>query len=230
MKTSAPLSKSQYGIYAECAQHQGEICYNITYQYVFDGSLDEAKLEAAVNATIAAHPALFTRIGVNNQGDPIQTVDDSETLSVKVEHITDYEAAKQGFVKPFDLYNDRLIRMRLLKDDQHFYWLIDIHHIIGDGTTLKVLVADVVAAYDGKVLEAEDRTMLDVACEEAERRQTPAFEEAKQWYAQNFDCGDCYSPLLPDQEGTEEKYNLLSRSMKTDTALAGCFLQGARHL
>ncbi len=29
-----------------------------------------------------------------------------------------------------------------------------------------------------------------------------SFEEARQWYIQNFDCGDCYSPVLPDLEGT----------------------------
>ena len=43
MKTTAPLSKTQYGIYVECVQHLGEYCYNITYLYTLDGSLDEAQ-------------------------------------------------------------------------------------------------------------------------------------------------------------------------------------------
>ena len=33
MKTSAPLTKTQYGLYAECVNHQGEPCYNIPYLY-----------------------------------------------------------------------------------------------------------------------------------------------------------------------------------------------------
>ena len=47
MKT-APLSKVQYGIYAECIAHQGEICYNLPYLFVLDGSLDEEKLKNAI--------------------------------------------------------------------------------------------------------------------------------------------------------------------------------------
>ena len=61
MKQSAPLSKTQYGIYAECVQHLGEYCYNITFLYTLDGSLDEARLKVAIESVVAAHPTLFTR-------------------------------------------------------------------------------------------------------------------------------------------------------------------------
>ena len=57
MTKSAPLTKVQYGIYAECIAHQGEACYNLPYLYVLDGSLDEGRLKAAVEAAVAAHPA-----------------------------------------------------------------------------------------------------------------------------------------------------------------------------
>ena len=33
MKLSAPLSKSQFGIYVECASHQNEPFYNLPYYY-----------------------------------------------------------------------------------------------------------------------------------------------------------------------------------------------------
>ena len=74
MKTSAPLKKSQYGLYVECAQHPGEAYYNIPYLYTFDGSLDEDRLETAIETAVATHPTLLTRIGVDEHGDPIQTV------------------------------------------------------------------------------------------------------------------------------------------------------------
>lgn len=82
MKTTAPLTKVQYGIYAECIAHQGEPCYNLPYLYVLDGSLDEEKLKKAVESAVAAHPTLFTRITLNGQGDPQQSVDDSYTCNV----------------------------------------------------------------------------------------------------------------------------------------------------
>jgi non-ribosomal peptide synthetase component F len=37
--------------------------------------------------------------------------------------------------------------------------------------------------------------------------------ESKQWYAQNFDCSDTFSQLIPDLEGTETKVGNLSRQM-----------------
>ena len=193
MKT-AILSKMQYGIYAECVSHQGEVYYNLPYLFVLDGGLDEEKLKTAVEAAVAAHPTLFTRIGLNEQGDPIQRIDDGETFALTVEHGPfDLEAEKVQFVQPFDLYNDRLFHIRLLKDAGHFYLLLDIHHIICDGITLEVILADIEAAYNGKALEPESMTMMEMALAEAEMRQTPAFEEGKQWYAQNFDCGDTFT-------------------------------------
>ena len=213
MKT-APLSKIQYGIYAECVSHQGETCYNLPYMFVLDGSLDENKLKKAIETAVAAHPTLFTRIAVNEQGDPVQTIDDSETFSLSIEP---YDAkSSQSLVIPFDIVNDRLFHIRLLKDAEHFYLLLDIHHIIGDGITLKVMLADIEAAYNGKALEPETMTMMDVAIADAEKRQTPAFEEGKQWYAQNFDCGDTFTGLIPDLEGTERLEANIIRVLSVD--------------
>ena len=136
MKTTAPLTKVQYGIYAECIAHQGEVCYNLPYLYVLDGCLDEDQLKTAIETAVAAHPTLFTRIELNELGDPVQTIDDSETFNLQVEQIVDIEAEKQHLVVPFDIYNDRLFHIRLLKDATHFYLLLDIHHLISDGITL----------------------------------------------------------------------------------------------
>ena len=213
MTSIAPLSKTQYGIYAECVGHDGEPCYNIPYLYILDGSLDGERLCCAVEAAVKAHPTLFTRIVLSDDGEPRQAIDNSETFSLTVEDVTDVEVEKARFVQPFSLYNDRLFRIRLLRDAAHYYLLQDIHHIISDGTTRKVLLADIEKAYRGEALEPEALTLGEVATIEDEARKTPAFEEDKKWYAQHFDIGDCYSPLLPDLEEEEPKEGLLTRTM-----------------
>ncbi|MBR4366216.1 MAG: hypothetical protein IKP43_05490, partial [Bacteroidaceae bacterium] len=70
MKQTFPLSKTQYGIYVECAQHSGEICYNLPYLYTLDKSLDEGRLLKAVETAVKAHPTLFTRIAIDDNGEP----------------------------------------------------------------------------------------------------------------------------------------------------------------
>jgi NRPS condensation-like uncharacterized protein len=187
--------------------------------------MDEEKLKVAVEGVVAAHPTLFTRIELNEQGEPVQTIDDSETFSLEVEHITDIEAEKKGMVKAFDIYHDRLFRIRLLKDSQHFYLFIDTHHIICDGMTLKVLLNDIDAAYSGKSLEPETITLADVAREEAEKRQTPAFEEDKQWYAQNFDCSDTFSQLIPDLEEPSSEIGVVSRKLNASVETIEAFCE-----
>ena len=233
MKTSAPLSKVQYGLYVECVAHQGEACYNLPYLYVLDGTLDGDKLCRAIETAVAAHPTLFTRIELNNEGDPLQTIDDSETFQLSVEGIENLQLEEKTFTEqlatlnylivPFDIYKDRLFHIRLLKDAKHFYFFLDIHHIIGDGTTLKVMLSDIDKVYGGGTLEPEAMTMAEVATAEAELRKTAAFEEGKQWYAQNFDCGDCFTQLMPDLEVPEHSEASMVRTLDVEMAAVDSF-------
>ena len=216
MKTSAPLTKTQYGLYVEYLNHPGEPCYNVPCFYILDGSLDEDRLRKAVETVVAAHPTLFTRIELTDQDEPVQTIDDTETFSLQVEHTDDIEAAKKTMVQPFNIVGDRLFRIRLLRDKEHFYLFQDIHHTIFDGGSLDILLADLEKAYNGEPLEPEQLTMAQLAISEAEQRQTSAFEEDKKWYAENFDCGDCFSPLLPDRDDKQFVDALLTRTMAVD--------------
>ena len=52
-----------------------------------------------------------------------------------------------------------------------------------------------------------------MALQEAEKRQTAAFEEDKQWYAKNFDCSDTFSQLIPDLEEPTKKIGTLTRKL-----------------
>ena len=159
MKKIAPLSKVQYGIYVECASRIGEICYNLPYLYALDKSLDEERLRIAVIDTVKAHPTLFTRIELTNDGEPVQTIDmDNEKWELEVEDVDDIEQTAAQLVRPFDIYNDRLFRIHLLRDDSHLYLFIDYHHLIVDGTSMSLLLHDINDAYNGKTIEGEGMT------------------------------------------------------------------------
>ena len=217
MKQIAPLSKVQYGIYVECASRIGEICYNLPYVYALDKSLDEERLRTAVIDTVEAHPTLFTRIELTDDGEPMQTIDmDNEHFELEIEDATDIEKKAAELVRPFDIYNDRLFRIHLLRDDSHLYLFIDYHHLIVDGTSMSLLLHDINDAYNGKAVSGESMTLADVCAEEEALRQSPAFEEAKQWYAKNFDCSDTFTQLLPDREEPELKEASLLRTLSVD--------------
>mgnify|MGYP002521663545 CR=1 FL=1 len=197
------LRKVQYGIYVESVNHIGEICYNLPYLYTLDKSLDAERLCRAIETAVMAHPTLFTRIILNDDGEPMQTIEiPSQGWSLAVEDITDIEAVKASLVQPFDIYNDQLFRIRLLRSASHLYLFTDYHHIIADGYSMQVLLGDIDKAYHDKALDAEELTLAEVAASEEAARKTPAFAEAKAWYASQFDCGEVYTPLIPDREET----------------------------
>ena len=174
MLSSAPLSQSQFGIYVECASHAGEAYYNLPYIYVLDPSLDGERLCRAIETAVQAHPTLFTRISINDEGEPLQTVDDTESFSIQIEVIDELEPMKAQLVVPFDLVGGRLFRMRLLRDSSHYYLFIDYHHIIADGTSMSLMLKDIDRAYKGEILEPEMWTMAQQAQTEVEERQAEA--------------------------------------------------------
>ena len=114
-----------------------------------------------------------------------------------MEDVDDVEQSAPLLVAPFYLYGGRLFRFHLLRDARHYGLLIDYHHLIVDGTSMNLLLHDISAAYDGQALSPEAITLADIANQEETQRQTPAFEEARQWYARHFDCGDTFRPCCP---------------------------------
>ena len=224
MKTTAPLSKVQYGIYAECVGHIGEICYNLPYLYQLDRDLDGERLCHAVETAVKAHPTLFTRIQLNDDGEPMQTIDlETETWSLAIEDVDDIEQKKKELVVPFNIYGDRLFHIHLLRDSRHYYLFIDYHHIIVDGTSMSIMLEDINNAYNKEDIVKESVTQSDFAINEAAKRQSTAFQEAKQWYASHFDCSDTFTQLIPDLEIAQHREASLLRTLHIDMARVEAF-------
>ena len=217
MKRSAPLTKSQYGIYVESVSHNGEPYYNLPYIYVLDDSLDGNRLLAAVETAFKAHPTLFTCIELADDGEPVQTIDmDNEQWSLAIEDIQDIEQEKQRLVRPFNIFGDRLFHVNVLRDREHYYLFLDYHHIIVDGTSMQIMLKDIDKAYHGEAIAPEELTLMDIAIAEAAHRESPAFDEAKQWYARNFDCSDTFTQFMPDLEEPEHSEDNLLRTLSLD--------------
>ncbi|MCP5054034.1 MAG: amino acid adenylation domain-containing protein, partial [bacterium] len=61
--------------------------------------------------------------------------------------------ALRDFIRPFDLARAPLIRSQLIRmPDETYTWMIDMHHIIADGTSMGVLVNEFMSFYEGREL------------------------------------------------------------------------------
>lgn len=209
-----PLSKSQYGLYVDCMNNIGKVCYNCSFNYQLDASLNGEQLCRAIETAFKAHPALFTRISQNEDGEPVQSVDMSQdSWSMQVEPPCDIENQIANFVQPYNLHEDRLFRARLIKDTDCYHFLLDIHHIVSDGTTFQILLDDIERAYYGQEIPAEQLSLTEQAQAEAELRQTSVFDEEKSWYAQNFENSETYTQLTPDLEIPGHKEGVYSHTL-----------------
>ena len=213
MKNTAPLSQSQYGIYAECVGHENEVYYQLPYIYTMDRSINPERLRDAVQATFNAHPVLFSHIITDENGDVRMQLHDPEPLTISIREISDIELEKPRLLVPMQLNGGDLFRAEILLSPDHVYLFLDIHHILCDGTSQKIILTDIKNAYEGKTLDGETLTLAECSAVEAVLRQGEDFQKAREWYLKTFDCSDVDSGLLPDSNSTESVERSLEKTL-----------------
>ena len=124
----------------------------------WDGPLDVAVLQKALNEIVRRHEALRTTFSTRN-GRPVQNLLPSLTIPVKIiplDEITGVEQEDQlekilteEIEKPFDLAQGPLLRLSLvrLSPDQHVGCVV-IHHFVSDGVSLGIFDYELRVLYD----------------------------------------------------------------------------------
>ena len=155
-KEYVPLSYTQYGVYAECMKHPYDTFYNIPFCYKFPASFRAEKLAKAVTDVLAAHPYVFTRIGVRND-DVVQIKQRADDFTVPVKKMPEhaFEKYRADFVKPYKLMNTQLFKVEVIETEKSVYLFAEFHHIIFDGASFGLFAEAVKDAYEGKEIEAE---------------------------------------------------------------------------
>ena len=184
-----PLTPSQMGIYFACVSNPAGTMYNIPLCFTFklsDG-IDIEALVAAVKGAIKNHESLKFRID-DSSGSPVM-----RPCSIKVDipviNSSDSELSKikSDFVKPFDLKNDTLFRILIVKTETKLCLLCDFHHIVFDGTSSSVLFGEVSALYSGREIEPEYIGQFGMSVFEQKFEQTEEYKQAHDFYENSFD-------------------------------------------
>lgn len=200
-----PLSHTQLGIYVECMSRQGEVAYNNGMLFQLNPAIAADQLSKACETVVEAHPFIKTRLFVDNQGNPRQLRNDAEAYHQSVESLSQqaFEKLKSELIRPFDLLNDRLFRIRILKTPESLYLFIDFHHIIFDGMSFNIIIQDLKDAYEQLPVKKEKFTGYEIALEEDSLRKTDAYTIAKKWYQEQF--GSLKESSLPIPEKRESQ-------------------------
>ncbi|MGN1137859.1 MAG: AMP-binding protein, partial [Ruminococcus sp.] len=206
-KDEYPLTPIQMGLYLDYLQHPQSTNYNIPYMYKFKkGDLDNERLIEAIKKAVNNHLGLKVRIE-NSDGTPVMILRDDFDFDVNVIKTDDPEKEVSEFVKPFNLEKDLLCRAELVESDTECMVLMDIHHIVFDGTSVDVLGNEIALAYDGKELPPEKISMLDVSNYEQYLESTEEYKEAKEYFDGVFSGTDVKSNIPEDFEENTENQN-----------------------
>ncbi|MBE0457053.1 non-ribosomal peptide synthetase [Pseudoalteromonas prydzensis] len=130
--------------------------YHITGGLQLTGELNSAALNRAFQLLVARHPALRTQFKQRGEQVYQQPLAATKALDFQVlqGHGEQVEALRHELVnKPFDLLTGMLIRVGLFSIAPEKYQLVIVlHHIIADGSSLKLLLSEFVLLYS-KLLE-----------------------------------------------------------------------------
>jgi len=144
------LSSAQKRLYILHALERQSIGYNFPSVVSLEGNIETQSLENTIQRLIKRHEALRTSFAVAN-GEPVQRIHDR--VDFKLEVYDRGEKHIQRFLRPFDLSLPPLIRVGLIREGSKKHILmVDIHHIVYDGTSMAIFFKELMSLYEGKEL------------------------------------------------------------------------------
>ena len=188
MKIEHPLTTEQLYMVDYQLYTPKSTMYNLFTMLKVDTSLYNMEdLAKAMYNVLKNHPALLTTFHFNEDGDLVQKYSSDLLEEIKVEHISefDFNQIKDNLVMPFKLINSKLFRCRVFQTEKCGYAFIDVHHSLFDGTSFKVLMANMVKSYMGMEL---DKDFYYYILDKREKEQQSEFyEEARKYYEEMYD-------------------------------------------
>lgn len=183
-----PISNAQKRIYYSSIIDSNSTVYNTAGGIIIDKVLDTKKLEECFKTLIKRHDALRTYFKIIDN-EVVQFITDEVSFSLDIENATSSDINKiyMEFVKPFNLEKAPLIRAKaVILDNNKILLLLDMHHIISDGTSLGILLQELCDLYNNKVLPEKKLDYKDFTLWEKEQFETEEFKKAKDFWVNQF--------------------------------------------
>ena len=207
-----PLTKTQMGIFAECIARPESAVYNIPVIIGLNPAIDIDRLKSAIAAAVNAHPYIMTTFKYNEKGEVLKLrepkVYSEDEILIKT--VSDLDEIKGEMLKPFKLIGGRLFCFGIYTEGESGsrYFVLNMHHVISDGTSINLMLRDISRAYKGDELKSETYSGFEVSLEEARLCKSGAFNESKAFYKEMLSgCEGCAMPpktVSSDTEGSAE--------------------------
>ena len=202
-RMTLPASSGQVNMVDYQFVHVHSLMYNMPMLYVLPGDTDAHRLIKAVTAAIRNHPALCTELEMDDNGVVSQRYRPEWLPEIRLEEAQpcDLEQTISELIQPFTIFRQPLMRARVIQSGEKLYLFMDMHHTVSDGTSIGVLLSDILRAYNGEPLPEDYYYSYILA--ETRAPQTDDYQNAKYYFEGILgQCAWCNVPT-PDYESWE---------------------------
>jgi amino acid adenylation domain-containing protein len=239
-----PLSPAQKRLYILHQVDEKNTAYNIPAIMELKGSLDINYLEAVFRKLIQSHESLRTSFHVLRE-EPIQKINDNPEFEIEyydlgsgekesIHHSTSF--IQHSFIRSFDLSQAPLMRAGLIAtgEEEHVL-MLDMHHIITDGTSMGLFVREFISLYANEILPPLPLQYRDYSEWQHSQLQEEALERQASYWQEQFSHDipilelplDFTRPLVQSFDGARTGFELAeedSRGLKELAASEGLTL------
>ena len=176
------LSPAQKRLYILQQMEANNISYNIPLMMLLEGDVNRTKPEEALKKLIDRHDSLRTSF-ITVDDKPMQKVHEEVDFEIEYYELT---STIEHFVRPFDLSQPLLVRAGLIKvEEKKHILVVDMHHIISDGTSAGILATEFMKLCQGETLPPLTLQYKDYVRRYHNERQGEIFKrQAKYWQEQ----------------------------------------------
>lgn len=212
------LSPAQQRLFFLYEFDKSSLVYNLPNIIVWEGDLDRHRLDFSLKKLLARHDSLRTSFEVI---DNIVKQKISDNIALSWEHFQakeeDIDQVVKNFIRPFDLGQAPLIRAGLLEiNAQKHLLMVDMHHIISDGVSGKVLLDEFLAIYKEESLPPLNFQYKDYSEWQQQEAQQGLLARQKEFWLKEFEeevpvldlVADYTRPALLSFEGDSLEFKL----------------------
>ncbi|MBQ7154603.1 MAG: hypothetical protein IJR85_03480, partial [Synergistaceae bacterium] len=177
-----PLNVIQLYMMDEIKKNAPVPTLNIPFRINIKPDVDLQEVSRAISEAVKAHPILSSVV-VESNGQYVFEQRAEFERAIPVEEMTDEELEAQvnHFVRPFTFDGEPLFRCRIIETPTSKAVLLDICHVVCDGTSAERFIADIAAALKGERLERDNT--FGILREEAKYRKSDLFALDMEYFA-----------------------------------------------
>jgi tyrocidine synthetase-3 len=187
------LSPAQRRMYILQQMDLTSTVYNIPELILLEGDIKPDKIEKAFHQLITGHPSLRTRFQLIEE-IPVQVIETPEQVNfqfirgdIKTGEKPEINQWIDEFIQPFDLNQAPLIRAGLLHiKEQHHLLVLDIHHIVSDGTSWEILKKEFTHLYQLEALPSNRMQYTDYSVWVNQHRGRETYRLQENYWKQQF--------------------------------------------